>query len=123
MLYDKIISFLFPWLICLYWYMCTILDPRCFGILSEKTLDKQSIPPGSILNKVYLNKKASPKLKCFAIETLVFLALNMLYTTINIILLLCNLDASIILKYITMPYTGVWLILGSITILILNIKK
>lgn len=123
MLYDKIISFLLPWLICLYWYMCTILDSKCFGILSEKTLDKQSIPPGSILNKVYLDKKTFPKLKCVAIEVLVFLVLNILYTIINIILLLCNLDASIILKYITLPYTGVWLISGSITILILNIKK
>lgn len=123
MLYAKILSFILPWLICLYWYMCTILDPRCFGILSEKTLDKQSIPPGSILNKVYLDKKTFPKLKCVAIEALVFLVLNILYTIINIILLLCNLDASIILKYITLPYTCVWLISGSITILILNIKK
>ena len=122
MLYDKIISFLLPWLICLCWYMCTILDPKCFGILSEKTLDKQSIPPGSILNKVYLNKKTSPKLKCVAIEALLFLALNILYTITNIILL-CNLNASIILKYITLPYIGVWLIVGTITILILNIKK
>ncbi len=124
MLYDKIISFLLPWLICLYWYMCsTILDSKCFGILSEKTLDKQSIPPGSILNKVYLDKKTFPKLKCVAIEALVFLVLNILYTIINIILLLCNIDVRIILKYITLPYVGIYLIESGMTILILRMKK
>lgn len=54
-----------------------------------------------------------------------FLALNILYTTINIILLLllCNIDIRIILKYITMPYTGIYLIVVDVTKLILRMKK
>ena len=99
------------------------IRPKVFWYLKKKTLDKQSIPPGSILNKVYLDKKTSPKLKCVAIEALVFLALNILYTIINIILLLCNLDVRIILKYITLPYMGIYLIESGMTILILMIKK
>lgn len=122
MLYDKIISFLLPWLLYLYCYSCSILDPK-YVKMSDKTFEKQLIPPGSILNKVYLNKKASPKLKCFAIEALVFLVLNILYTIINIILLLCNIDVRIILKYITMPYTSIYLIESGMLILILMIKK
>ena len=123
MLYAKIISFLLPWLVYLYCYSCTILHPKYFE-MSDKTFEKQSIPTGSILNKVYLNKKEFPKLKCFAIEALVFLVLNILYTIINIILLLlCNIDVRIILKYITMPYSGIILIVTAMTILILMIKK
>ena len=122
MLYAKILSLILPWLVYLQGYMCTILDPKYFE-MSDKTFEKQLIPPGSILNKVYLNKKTSPKFKCFAIEALVFLALNILYTIINIILLLCNLDVRIILKYITLPYMGIYLIESGMTILILMIKK
>lgn len=121
MLIFKINLFLLPWLVYLYCYSCTILHPKYFE-MSDKTFEKQLIPPGSILNKVYLNKKTSPKLKCFAIEALVFLGLNILYTIINIILL-CNLDVSIIFKYITLSYSGIILIVTAITILVLNIKK
>lgn len=122
MLYAKILSFILPWLVYLYCYSCTILDPKYFE-MSDKTFEKQLIPPGSILNKVYLNKKTSPKLKCFAIEALVFLVLNILYTIINIILLLCNIDVRIILKYITLLYSGIILIVTAMIILILWIKK
>lgn len=71
MLYAKILSFMLPWLLYLFGYMNTILQPRYFE-MSDKTFEKQLIPPGSILNKVYLNKKEFPKLKCFAIDALVF---------------------------------------------------
>lgn len=121
MLIIKINLFLLPWLVYLYCYSCTILHPKYFEI-SDKTFEKQSIPPGSILNKVYLNKKEFPKLKYFAIEALVFLALNILCTIINIILLLCNLDVSIILKY-TLPYAFIYVIVIDVTKLILRIKK
>lgn len=101
--------------------MCTILDSKYFE-MSDKTFEKQLIPPGSILNKVYLNKKEFPKLKCFAIEALVFLALNILCTIINIILLLCNLDVRIILKY-SLIYSFIYVIVVDVTILILRMKK
>lgn len=120
MLYAKILSFMLPWSVYLYGYMCTILDPKYFE-MSDETFEKQLIPPGSILNKVYFKKSIS-KIEMFCNWSVIFLVLNILYTIINIILLLCNIDVSIILKY-TLTYVFIYLIVVAVTKLILMIKK
>ena len=103
------------------WYLCVIILPN-FASISCKVLDRQQIPKDSKLRFVYINKNASPQLKCFAIEAIVFFILNIIYT-IGAFILFAILKDDLIVKRILLGYLFLSMIVTGVTVLVVNLKK
>lgn len=110
------------WAFYMVWYLFAIISPNSFHDMSENTLNKQILPSDSKLNIVYFNKKAFPKLKCIAIQTVVFFFSNIVYTAVATVLLCC-LDINRIIEYISLAYLLLFILVTGLTIIILNVKK
>ncbi|MCF0126909.1 MAG: hypothetical protein HUJ68_14390 [Clostridia bacterium] len=110
-----------PWGTLSIVYLGTIFHPNCFYVCKENE-DKQWIAPGSILDKLYIDKSVTPKLKTFAISFLIFFAANIIITAIILILYYCfNLPS--ISDIISMSYSGFMLIVSAVHICIFRLKK
>ena len=109
------------WLYYLCWYLCVIIDPRFYDI-SDKVLDRQRIPKNSKLRFIYINKNASPQLKCFAIEAIVFFILNIICTIVDFILFAVLKDDQIVNR-ISLGYLFLSMIVTGVTSMVVNFKK
>ena len=109
------------WAYYICWYLCVIIWPK-FGGISYKVLDRQRIPKNSKLRFIYINKNASPQLKCFAIEAIVFFILNIIYT-IGAFILFAVLKDDLIVKRISLGYLFLSMIVTGVTVMVVNLKK
>ena len=109
------------WLDYFTWYLCVIIWPK-FDDISDKTLDRQQIPKDSKLRFIYINKNASPQLKCIAIETIVFFILNIIYTIVAFILF-AVLKNDLIIRRISFWYLFLFMIVTGVTCMVVNLKK
>ena len=109
------------WLCYFTWYLTCIIDPRFYDI-SDKTLDRQQIPKDSKLRLIYINKNASPQLKCIAIEAIVFFILNIIYTIVAFILFAILKDDQIV-ERISFWYFFLFMIVTGVTFFVVNFKK
>ena len=103
------------------WYLCVIIWPN-FGGISCKVLDRQRIPKNSKLRFVYINKNASPQLKCFAIEAIVFFFLNIICTIVDFILCAVLKD-DLIVNRISLWYLFLSMIVTGVTVFVVYFKK
>ena len=103
------------------WYLCVIIWPN-FGGISDKTLDRQQIPKDSKLRLIYINKNASPQLKCIAIEAIVFFILNIIYTIVAFILY-AVLKNDLIVERISFWYFFLFMIVTGVTVFVVNLKQ
>lgn len=60
------------WSFYIVWYLFTIIFPNSFYKVSESTLEKQKISSCSKLQFIYAKKNSFPKLKCIALEAIIF---------------------------------------------------
>ena len=109
------------WLGYFTWYLTCIIDPRFYDI-SDKTLDRQQIPKDSKLRFIYINKNASPQLKCFAIEAIVFFILNIIYTIVAFILFAILKDDQIVYR-ISFWYFFLSIAIPGVTGMVVVLKK
>ena len=109
------------WYIYFTWYLTCIIDPRFYDI-SDKTLDRQQIPKDSKLRFIYINKNASPQLKCFAIEAIIFFFLNIIYTIVAFILY-AVLKNDLIVERISFWYFFLSIAIPGVTVFVVNLKK
>lgn len=109
------------WYFYFAWYLYVIIWPSFAGI-SDKTLDRQQIPKDSKLRFIYINKNASPQLKCFAIEAIVFFILNIIYTIVAFILFAILKDDQIVGR-ISLWYFFLFMIVTGVTAFVVNFKK
>ena len=109
------------WLGYFTWYLCVIIWPSFAGI-SCQVLNRQQIPKDSKLRLIYLNKTASPQLKCFAIEAIVFFILNIIYTIVAFILFAMLKDDQIVYR-ISFWYFFLFMIVTGVTVFVVNLKK
>ena len=109
------------WLGYFTWYLCVIIWPSFAGI-SCKVLNRQQIPKDSKLRFIYINKNASPQLKCFAIEAIVFFILNIIYTIVAFILFAILKDDQIVGR-ISLLYLFLFMIVTGVTFFVVNFKK
>ena len=109
------------WYFYFTWYLCVIIWPN-FGCISDKTLDRQQIPKDSKLRLIYINKNASPQLKCFAIEAIVFFILNIIYTIVAFIIFAILKDDQIVGR-ISLWYLFLFMIVTGVTFFVVNFKK
>ena len=103
------------------WYLCVIIWPN-FGGISCKVLNRQQIPKDSKLRFIYINKNASPQLKCIAIEAIVFFILNIIYTIVAFILFAILKDDQIVGR-ISLWYFFLFMIVTGVTAFVVNFKK
>ena len=109
------------WLGYFTWYLCVIIWPN-FGGISDKTLKRQQIPKDSKLRFIYINKNASPQLKCIAIEAIVFFILNIIYTIVAFILFAILKDDQIVGR-ISLWYFFLSIAIPGVTGMVVNFKK
>ena len=109
------------WLCYFMWYFNFIIDPSFYDI-SDKTLKRQQIPKDSKLRFVYINKNASPQLKCFAIEAIVFFILNIIYTIVAFILFAILKDDQIVYR-ISFWYFFLSIAIPGVTCMVVVLKK
>ena len=109
------------WLGYFTWYLCVIIWPSFAGI-SCKVLNRQQIPKDSKLRLIYINKNASPQLKCFAIEAIVFFILNIIYTIVAFILY-AVLKNDLIVERISFWYFFLSIAIPGVTGMVVNFKK
>ena len=109
------------WYFYFTWYLCVIIWPN-FGGISDKTLDRQQIPKDSKLRLIYINKNASPQLKCFAIEAIVFFILNIIYTIVAFILFAILKDDQIVYR-ISFWYFFLSIAIPGVTGMVVVLKK
>ena len=109
------------WYFYFTWYLCVIIWPN-FGGISDKTLDRQQIPKDSKLRLIYINKNASPQLKCFAIEAIVFFILNIIYTIVAFILFAILKDDQIVYR-ISFWYFFLSIAIPGVTGMVVDLKK
>lgn len=109
------------WYFYFTWYLCVIIWPN-FGGISDKTLDRQQIPKDSKLRFIYINKNASPQLKCFAIEAIVFFILNIIYTIVAFILFAILKDDQIVYR-ISFWYFFLSIAIPGVTGMVVVLKK
>ena len=109
------------WLGYFTWYLCVIIWPSFAGI-SCKVLNRQQIPKDSKLRLIYINKNASPQLKCIAIEAIVFFILNIIYTIVAFILFAILKDDQIVGR-ISFWYFFISMIVTGVTFFVVNFKK
>ena len=109
------------WYFYFTWYLCVIIWPN-FGGISDKTLDRQQIPKDSKLRLIYINKNASPQLKCFAIEAIVFFFLNIIYTIVAFILFAILKDDQIVYR-ISFWYFFLSIAIPGVTGMVVVLKK
>ena len=103
------------------WYLCVIIWPN-FADISCKVLNRQQIPKDSKLRFVYINKNASPQLKCIAIEAIIFFFLNIIYTIVAFILFAILKDDQIV-ERISFWYFFLFMIVTGVTVFVVNLKK
>ena len=75
-----------PWLFLLLWYFGPMFKANSFNDISYETLEKQTIKPGSFLDKLYIFRNTTPKLKLVAIMFVVFFLLTLICTVVALIL-------------------------------------
>ena len=109
------------WYFYFTWYLCVIIWPN-FGGISDKTLDRQQIPKDSKLRFIYINKNASPQLKCFAIEAIIFFFLNIIYTIVAFILFAILKDDQIVYR-ISFWYFFLSIAIPGVTGMVVVLKK
>ena len=109
------------WLGYFTWYLCVIIWPSFAGI-SCKVLNRQQIPKDSKLRFIYINKNASPQLKCFAIEAIIFFFLNIIYTIVAFILY-AVLKNDLIVERISFWYFFLSIAIPGVTVFVVNLKK
>ena len=109
------------WYFYFTWYLCVIIWPN-FGGISDKTLDRQQIPKDSKLRLIYINKNASPQLKCFAIEAIIFFFLNIIYTIVAFILFAILKDDQIVYR-ISFWYFFLSIAIPGVTGMVVVLKK
>ena len=109
------------WYFYFAWYLYVIIWPSFAGI-SCKVLNRQQIPKDSKLRLIYINKNASPQLKCFAIEAIVFFILNIIYTIVAFILF-AILKYDQIVERISFWYFFLFMIVTGVTAFVVNFKK
>ncbi len=109
------------WYFYFAWYLYVIIWPSFAGI-SCKVLNRQQIPKDSKLRFIYINKNASPQLKCFAIEAIVFFILNIIYTIVAFILFAILKDDQIVGR-ISFWYFFLFMIVTGVTGMVVNFKK
>lgn len=118
-MYKLVLSLI--WYFYFTWYLCVIIWPN-FGGISDKTLDRQQIPKDSKLRLIYINKNASPQLKCFAIEAIVFFILNIIYTIVAFILFAILKDDQIVYR-ISFWYFFLSIAIPGVTGMVVVLKK
>ena len=109
------------WYFYFAWYLCVIIWPSFAGI-SCKVLNRQQIPKDSKLRFIYINKNASPQLKCFAIEAIVFFILNIIYTIVAFILFAILKDDQIVGR-ISLWYFFLSIAIPGVTGMVVDLKK
>ena len=116
------VGILLIWLEFLTYYICTVVWPTNLNNCSRKTLDKQEINDKSILKYIYINKKARPKLKIIAYETIVNFFLNVIISIIIFVFFLNGFELEL-LNRISLIYFLTFMFVETLTIIILNVKK
>lgn len=118
--YDICLS----WLFLLLWYFGPMFKANSFDNISDETLEKQTIKPGSFLDKLYIFRNTTPKLKLVAIMFVVFFLLTLICTVVALILyFLFNItNSSMTYNLIFGCNLGIEMFLGSGTIIYLNCK-
>ena len=109
------------WYFYFAWYLSVIIWPSFAGI-SCKVLNRQQIPKDSKLRFIYINKNASPQLKCFAIEAIVFFILNIIYTIVAFILFAILKDDQIVGR-ISLWYFFLSIAIPGVTGMVVDLKK
>lgn len=116
------VGLLLIWLEFLAYYLGAVVWPTNLNNCSRKTLDKQEIDDDSILRYIYINKKAHPKLKIIAYETIVNFLLNVIVSIIIFALFLNGFESKL-LNIISLIYFLTFMFVETLTIIILNVKK
>lgn len=110
------------WGLFLFWYVCTIISPNCLNNVSNEYLLKNEISKNSILNKIYINKRVFPRIKLIAITFFVLLIMNVMASIIFIVLFQIK-SANSIIRMIAIVYILALMIIGTIPIVFLNMKR
>lgn len=113
-----------PWLFLLLWYFGPMFKANSFNDISDETLEKQTIKPGSFLDKLYIFRNTTPKLKLVAIMFVVFFLLTLICTVVALILyFLFNITNSSMTYHVIFGCNlGIEMFLGGGTIIYLNCK-
>lgn len=113
-----------PWLFLLLWYFGPMFKANNFDNISDETFEKQTIKPGSFLDKLYIFRNTTPKLKLVAIMFVVFFFLTLICTCLESILYfaLDIANKSVVVSIIFACNLGIEMAFGGVTILYLNFK-
>ncbi len=110
------------WILFIFWYSCTIIFPNCFYNVSDKKIEKERISDKSKLNFIYIKKDVSPKLKIIAITAILLFLMNAFFTIVWG-LISFNLENELIKKYCEIIYILLFIIIGTIPIIKLNLNN
>ncbi len=110
------------WALFIFWYNCTIIFPNCFYNVSDKKIEQERISDKSKLNFIYIKKDATPKLKTIAITAILLFLMNAFFTIVWV-LISTNLENELIKKYCEIIYILLFLIIGTIPIVKLNLNN
>ena len=110
------------WILFIFWYSCTIIFPNCFNNISDKKIEQERISDKSKLNFIYIKKDIFPKLRIIAITAIILFLMNAFFT-IAWVLISFNLDNELIKKYCEIIYILLFIIVGTIPIIKLNLNN
>ena len=110
------------WILFIFWYNCTIIFPNCFHNVREKKLEQERISDKSKLNFIYIKKDVYPKLKIIAITAILLFLMNVFFTIVWM-LISSKLENELINKYCEIIYILLFIIIGTIPIINLNLNN